>query len=258
MKGHRIVLVDDDEGIRMIGQMSLEQLGGHEVLALGSGEEALEQAAGFSPGLLVLDVSMPGLDGPQTLASLRKQPDLRDVPAIFLTAHTQAKDVARFRALGALDVVAKPFDPEHLCERVAAVLGMAATVPAAGDQRVALIVEDDPGIRYLLRFILEQEGWRVIEAHDGHEGVAAILDGPVTDAVLLDIMLPHIDGLQLLDTLRGVNRWQGVPVMMLTAKGDEPSVKRALAGGANDYLGKPFDPAELAARLKRLPLRALR
>lgn len=263
MNGRRIVLVEDDESIRLIARMSLEELGGHEVLALSSGAQAVAEASGFSPELLVLDVSMPDLDGPETLAALRRQPRLRHVPAVFLTAHTNARQVAGFRALGALDVIAKPFDPQHLCDRVGAVLAGPDTVPAALElireqQPVVLVVEDDPGIRYLLGFILQQQGWRVIEAHDGTQGISAILDGPVTDAVLLDIMLPGVDGLQLLDTLRGLSRWRGVPVMMLTAQGDEPSVSRALAAGANDYLGKPFDPDDLVARLNRLPRRPRR
>jgi DNA-binding response OmpR family regulator len=262
MSAQRIVLVEDDEDIRTIAQMALEQLGGYEVLACASGAQALAEAAQFRPDLLLLDVSMPGMDGPETLAALRKQAALASVPAAFLTAHTAAKQVSEYRSLNAVDVIAKPFDPEQLCKRVAAMLAKSAIAPAIASDSipsqtaqgpVALVVEDDPSIRYLLGFILEQHGWTVLEAHDGPQGVAAILDGPVTDAVLLDIMLPGVDGLQLLDILRGVSRWKGVPVMMLTAKGDESSINRALAAGANDYLGKPFEPDDLVARLNRMP-----
>ncbi len=264
MSRHRIVLVDDEEDIRLVAQFALEQLGGYEVLALGSGREAVDRTAAFSPSLLLLDGSMPGMDGPQTLLALRGQPALKHVPAVFLTAHTSARRIADFRALGAVDVIAKPFEPQHLCDRVSSLLVSPDTVPAMDledeeqaqrKKPVALVVEDDPGIRYLLGFILEQQGWRVLEACDGPQGLAAILDGPVTDAVLLDIMLPGVDGLQLLDIIRGDRRWKGVPVMMLTTKGDEPSVSRALAAGANDYVAKPFDPADLAARVNRLPRR---
>lgn len=257
----RIVLVEDDESLRIIAQMSLEALGGHTVRAFASGEDALVQAAAFQPHLLVLDVSMPGMDGPQTLLAMREQPALAFVPAVFLTANTQAAQVNAYRQLGAVDVIAKPFDPQALCDRVAAALmgpdtvPASLTMPARDAPPVVLVVEDDGGIRYLLRFILEQEGWRVIEAVDGHEGERAIVIGEVADAVLMDIMLPGIDGLELLARLRSMRRWQGVPVMMLTAKGDEPTVRRALAAGASDYLGKPFDPADLLLRLQRLPRR---
>lgn len=121
MSGRRIVLVEDDDSIRLIAQLSLETLGGHQVLALASGEEAVARAAGFRPDLLVLDVSMPGMDGPETLAALRGQASLAQVPAVFLTAHTQPGKVAEIRALGAVDVIAKPFDPQALVDRVARV-----------------------------------------------------------------------------------------------------------------------------------------
>lgn len=251
----RILLVEDEEGIRTIARMTLEVLGGHEVCACASGEEALAKAAAFAPQLLLLDVSMPGMDGPSTLRELRKQPSLAAVPAVFLTANTQAGQVTGYREGGALDVIAKPFDPRQLANRVAAVLaGNLSTTAPAGESR-ALVVEDDAGIRYLLRFILEQQGWTVQEAVDGPQALEAIARGHVADAVLLDIMLPGIDGLALLERLRQSGRWDGVPVMMLTAKGDEASVKRALAAGAADYLGKPFDPGDLIERLRRLPRR---
>ncbi|QJC57557.1 Phosphate regulon transcriptional regulatory protein PhoB [Polaromonas vacuolata] len=264
MSAQRILLVEDDKDIRSIVQLALEHLGGYQVLACACGAQALAEAANFRPDLLLLDVSMPDMDGLETLAALRQQSALALVPVAFLTAHTAAKQVSQYRALNAVDVIAKPFDPHQLCERIRAILAKTATAttsvsaPANTDQartdqaRVALVVEDDPSIRYLLGFILAQQGWAMLEAHDGLQGKAAILGGPVVDAVLLDIMLPEIDGLQLLDILRSQRRWKDVPVMMLSASGDEPSVKRALVSGANDYLAKPFDPDDLIARLSRM------
>lgn len=119
----RILLVEDDDSIRQIAVMSLQLIGGHEVLAVGSGAEAVAQAPAFAPELLVLDVSMPGMDGPQTLEALRQIPSIAPIPAVFLTARTQAKEVERLRELGALDVIAKPFDPMQLCERIKGLLG---------------------------------------------------------------------------------------------------------------------------------------
>lgn len=119
----RILLVEDDDSIRQIAVMSLQLVGGHEVLAVASGAEALERAPAYAPQLLVLDVSMPGMDGPQTLRALRQLPSLATTPAVFLTARTQAKEVERLKELGALDVIAKPFDPLQLCERIKALTG---------------------------------------------------------------------------------------------------------------------------------------
>jgi two-component system, OmpR family, response regulator len=251
----RIVVVEDDNVTRRTVARTLEALGGHQVRGFAGGEEALREAAAFAPELLVLDVSMPGMDGPATLRAMREVPQLARVPAVFLTASTQAAQVGMYRELGAVDVIAKPFDPGKLVQRIAAALA-SPREPASPDSRpVALVVEDDPGIRYLLRFILEQQGWSVREAADGPQGLHAVLQGEIADAVLLDIMLPGVDGLALLDTIRAGPRWMDVPVMMLTANGDEASIHRALAAGAADYLVKPFDPADFVARLQRLPRR---
>lgn len=116
----------------------------------------------------------------------------------------------------------------------------------------ALLVEDDESIAFLLRFLLERMGCRVLMARDGVEAMEAIESGEVTRVVLLDMMLPVHDGLTLLTRLRGLPRWEGVPVMMLTAKGEHGFVEKAYAAGANDFVQKPFNPTELMARLKPL------
>lgn len=251
MSAKRILLVDDDDAIRQVAAMSLQVYGPYEVLAADSGQAALAQAEAFAPDLVVLDASMPGMEGPEVLKALRGLPALRSTPVIFLTGRTQARDVGHFRGLGAVDVIAKPFDPQHLAQRVAAALGQGAT-DHAPRQRAALVVEDDPGIAYLIGFMLDQEGWRMVPAADGHQALQAIETGQVTDVVLLDVMLPGVDGLALLQRLRALPQWQGVPVMMLSARGDEATVQKALGLGATDYLGKPFDPPEFSARLHRL------
>lgn len=251
MSAKRILLVDDDDAIRQVAAMSLQVYGPYEVLAADSGAAALAQAEVFKPDIVVLDVSMPGMDGPAVLKALRELPALRNTPVIFLTGRTQAREVGVFRGLGAADVIAKPFDPQHLAQRVSAVLGDAPAATAR-TQRSALVIEDDPGIAYLIGFMLDQEGWRMVPAADGHQALQAIESGQVTDVVLLDVMLPGMDGLELLRRLRALPQWQAVPVMMLSARGDEATVQKALGLGADDYLGKPFDPAEFSARLQRL------
>ena len=118
--------------------------------------------------------------------------------------------------------------------------------------RTALVVEDDSSIRFIVNFILKQHGWRVLEARDGLEGREAIAHGECVDFVVLDVMLPEVDGLELLSQLKASPRWSKVPVMMLTGKVDEASVFRALSAGAADYMIKPFDPSEFAQRLESL------
>ncbi len=114
----RILYVDDDDDIREVAGMALTAVAGLEVCACASGQEALGRARECVPQLILLDVMMPGMDGPTTLAALREEPDFADTPVVFLTAKIQPAEVERYRALGAVDVIGKPFDPMTLGEQL--------------------------------------------------------------------------------------------------------------------------------------------
>ncbi len=114
MELQRILMVDDDPDIRTVAHLSLTAVGGFTVELCGSGSEALEKAEAFAPELILLDVMMPGMDGPATLKALREIPALAETPVVFMTAKVQPRDVAQLKACGALDVLAKPFDPMGL------------------------------------------------------------------------------------------------------------------------------------------------
>jgi len=110
----RILYVDDEPDIRSVAKMSLEMVGGFTVLICASGAEALQKATDFAPDLILLDVMMPQMDGPATLAALRQLPALATTPVLFFTAKVQSDEVEEFKKLGAIDVVAKPFKPMQL------------------------------------------------------------------------------------------------------------------------------------------------
>lgn len=116
-----ILYVEDDPDIRMIAQIALETVGGFKLTQCSSGQEAVDMvSAGSMPDLLLLDVMMPGMDGPSTLAALRKLPATAGIPAMFMTAKVQSTEIAHYLSLGALGVVAKPFDPMQLARQVRA------------------------------------------------------------------------------------------------------------------------------------------
>lgn len=117
----RILVVEDEPDIREIVRLSLETVGGFAVQVCRSGEEAIAASADARPDLILLDVMMPGLDGPSTLARLRAIPAVADVPVIFMTAKAQRHEVERFLALGAAEVIAKPFDPMTLADKIRSV-----------------------------------------------------------------------------------------------------------------------------------------
>jgi len=116
----------------------------------------------------------------------------------------------------------------------------------------ALVVEDDAQIAYLLQFILSRDGFEVTIMKDGRAARDALTGGPPPALVTLDIMLPYVDGFQLVELMRAASGWERVPIIMLTAKSQESDIVRALDAGANDYIVKPFQPEELRARVRRL------
>jgi CheY-like chemotaxis protein len=114
----KILYVEDEDDIRTIARMALECVGGYEVIACESGAEAIAKAPSSKPDLLLLDVMMPGMDGPTTLRTLRETFAIGETPVIFMTAKVQASEVAQYKALGALDVIRKPFDPMQVSAEI--------------------------------------------------------------------------------------------------------------------------------------------
>lgn len=115
---NKILYVEDDADIRTVAKMALEVVSGYTLEICSSGQDALEVAEAFVPDLILLDVMMPEMDGPTTLTRLRTLPGLKSTPAIFMTAKVMPSDVVRYKELGAVDVIAKPFDPMELGGRI--------------------------------------------------------------------------------------------------------------------------------------------
>jgi len=114
----RVMYVEDEPDIRAVAKLALEAVGGLQVLVCEGGEQALQQGPTFAPQLILLDVMMPGMDGPAILEALRAEPRLATVPVVFMTAKVQPHEVAHFLGLGAVGVIAKPFDPMRLADQV--------------------------------------------------------------------------------------------------------------------------------------------
>ena len=115
---HRILYIEDEVDIQVVARLALEALGGFTVDTCSSGREGIARAQAAAPDLILLDVMMPDMDGPATLQALRQVPALAGVPVVFMTAKVQPQEVAHYRALGAVAVIAKPFDPMLLAQQV--------------------------------------------------------------------------------------------------------------------------------------------
>lgn len=114
----RVLYVEDDPDIRAVAELALVDVGGFEARLCESGQQALEQVDEFHPDLVLLDVMMPGMDGPQTLRALQERPGGLPAPAVFMTARLQPEEIEEYRAMGAIGVIPKPFDPMTLGDQI--------------------------------------------------------------------------------------------------------------------------------------------
>ncbi|MBF0588338.1 MAG: response regulator [Magnetococcales bacterium] len=117
----RILYAEDETDIQEVASMALEAVGGYEMKICNNGQEAVEAAVAFNPDLIILDVMMPIMDGPTALEEIRKLEGFANIPAIFMTAKVQPQEVAEYIAMGAVEVIPKPFDPMNLPVTVQAI-----------------------------------------------------------------------------------------------------------------------------------------
>lgn len=119
----RILLVDDNDDVRALATLSLARVGGHDVHAVDSGAACLDELTRWAPEVIVLDVMMPGMDGPSTMQRIRGNPETAHIPVVFLTASIAESELEPLRRLGATGLLSKPFDPLRLAADLAAIVG---------------------------------------------------------------------------------------------------------------------------------------
>jgi len=235
-----VLVLDDDPAVLdlMIRFLSREGLG---VVASTSPASSLALARVLRPVAITLDVVMPEADGWQVLAALKATPELASIPVIMMSI---TDDQQRGLRLGAVDYLVKPVERERL-------LGLLAPYRRVTSSPRVLVVDDDPAARARARSILEREGAQVVEAE--HGGVALQrLDSFRPDLVLLDLVMPEVDGFRFLAELRARPEWRELPVVVLTAKDLGADERELLSRGAREVLSKSqVGQDELLGELRR-------
>jgi signal transduction histidine kinase/CheY-like chemotaxis protein len=227
-----MLVIDDDPAVRELLPRCLAPMG-MSVVTAASGEEGLRLATEVYPDIITLDVLMPGMDGWTVLTALKAAPDLADIPVIMLSI---VDDPGKGFVLGASDYLVKPIDNKRLMALVNDYAhGRASTSQLAQDR--ILIVEDDAALRELLRRTLEHEGWAVQEAATGRQALDSIAKHQPS-LILLDLMLPELDGVQVIDELRSTVGGQSIPIIVLTAKDLLPMERRRLTNSVSQILQK--------------------
>jgi CheY-like chemotaxis protein len=203
--GNTILVVDDDPAVLDIVTRYLSGEG-YRVVTLARGAEAVRVCREIRPAVITLDVMMPDRDGWSVLAALKAEPDLASIPVIMLTI---VEDRKLGHALGADDYLVKPVEPQRLLDT----LQRHTRVPPGR----ALMVEDDPSTREILRRMLESGGWTVDEASNGREALACV-ERCRPSLILLDLMMQEMDGFEFLMELQRREDGRSIPVVVVTAR----------------------------------------
>jgi signal transduction histidine kinase/CheY-like chemotaxis protein len=222
-----ILVVDDDPAVLDLLSIALGKEG-YRVIHARSGEEAIAQARAQRPQAITLDVVMPKMDGWSVLVALKQDPELSDIPVIILTI---LKDRGMAFTLGAADFLTKPVD------RASLMAVLRQHCPTAGTGPV-LLVEDDAAAREATRRVLEKLGFTAAEAGNGLEGLRWMDKNPPPALILLDLMMPEMDGFAFLEAIQAHPAARSVPVVVLTAKELSSEEKQMLTGRTAQVLAK--------------------
>jgi len=226
--GPCVLVIDDDASARDLMQRSLARDGFRAELAF-DGPSGLALARQIRPAVITLDVMMPHMDGWAVLNALKADPATAAIPVIMLTI---VDDKQMGFALGAADYFTKPIDFQRL-QQV-----LAKYRPATAPPHV-LVIEDDASTREMLRRTLEREGWHITEASNGRAGLAELeKHSSSLHLVLLDLMMPEMDGFEFMETLRQSGQPPRVPVIVITAKDLSDEDRRRLNGGVERIIQK--------------------
>ena len=255
----RILIVDDvNENLHILMGLLRDD---YSIAAANNGEKALELARRQPhPDLILLDVKMPGMDGYSVLAHLKSDPETADIPVIFVTALSETSDETRGLALGVADYLTKPINPEllHLRINTQLELQQRRRAPALLDPAeqndvthppALLVVDDVPeNIHELLEAL--RDDYRIMVASSGAKALE-LIQGPLSpDLILLDIMMPGMNGYEVCERIKATPTGNRIPVIFVTVVDASEDKLKGFSVGAADYITKPFDVDEVRARVR--------
>ncbi|MGO9699291.1 MAG: HAMP domain-containing protein [Xanthobacteraceae bacterium] len=261
----RLLVVEDNTA----EQLSIRELLGHddiEIVSASTGKEALDMLRQDVCDCVVLDLRLPDMSGFEVLECMRGEQALADVPVVVFTGRElSANEDAQLHTMARSIVVKGVESPERLLDETALFLHRTlADLPAekqrmlerlnSSDEdlvgRTVLLVDDDSRNIFALSSVLERRGMQVLTATTGSEAIELVEQTPELAIVLMDIMMPEMDGYQTIENIRGNPAYRRLPIVALTAKAMKGDREKCLEAGASDYLAKPVNTEQLLSALR--------
>jgi two-component system cell cycle response regulator len=253
--GLKILTVDDSRTIRLIVGKAFKSFD-CEVLEASNGVEGLAVATKEKPDIIILDITMPIMDGYETLTKLKSDPELKSIPVIMLTAEAGKDNVLRIAKLGVRDYLIKPFKEELVIERVGRIIDLKpkgqgqVKAKRFDDPLNILVVDDKPAIPEQIRNGLKDTPWTVISKAQSGETID-FCHQTVPEVILLSLSLPESAGFNLFQLLRGNAKTKSVPIFGMCVKTAVDDQTKAQQIGFNSIVTKPIDIEDLKSKISR-------
>lgn len=239
-----VLVIDDDVVVHDLLTRILSREG-FNVVAAHTGDEGLQLARDIKPNIIVLDVMMPTLDGWAVLSKLKEDEELNEIPVVMLS---MVDNQSLGFALGATDYLTKPVDRDKLIN----VLRQYHLRKAPQGPVKLLVIEDDEATREILERTAEKEGWEVQTAENGRVGLNRLAQ-QIPDLILLDIMMPEMDGMQFVSEMRRNEAWQRIPIIVVTAKSLTEKDRNLLRGQVERIVQKAeYTPKNLVSEIRNI------
>ena len=253
--GLKILTVDDSKTIRMIVARAFKNYA-CEVFEASDGVEGLTVAQRERPNVIILDLTMPVMDGVEMLTKLKADPELRSIPVVMLTAEAGRENVLRIAKLGVRDYLIKPFKEELIVERVGRIVELKLKNETAGrpkrydDPLKVLVVDDKPAIIERIQSALSDTPWTVTGVSQAAQAME-FCNQSVPDIALVSLSLPDSAGFLLYQTFRAGARTKTMPILALSVKTAADEQARAQQTGFGGIITKPIDPSDLKLKIIR-------
>ena len=261
----RLLVVEDDAGDRLSIRALLEHED-IEIETVGTGKEALGMLGASTFDCVVLDLRLPDMSGFDVLQHLSQDPVLCNLPVVVFTGkELSPEEDVRLHTIARSIVVKGVESPERLLDETALFLHRVMTnLPPEKQQMIerlhrsdedlvgkpVLVVDDDVRNIFALSSVLERRGMKVLSASTGHEAISILDSTPEVSIVLMDIMMPGMDGYETMQVIRQNSRYRRLPIIALTAKAMKGDREKCLEAGASDYLAKPVNTEQLLSALR--------